>query len=93
VDTSSHGLHIDCFHLAVRYDLNNLGSASYHDFHHTHNVGNYSSFFQIWDTIFGTNKSYFKYLEKVKESRRKNNEEIKMRLTEAKEKLQKIKDD
>src|SRR6185312_4993463 len=27
-------------------------SASYHNFHHSHNVGNYSSFFLIWDTIF-----------------------------------------
>jgi sterol desaturase/sphingolipid hydroxylase (fatty acid hydroxylase superfamily) len=34
-------------------------SASYHDFHHSHNVGNYSSFFSIWDTVFGTNKIYY----------------------------------
>ena len=27
-------------------------SASYHDFHHSHNMGNYSSFFSFWDTIF-----------------------------------------
>ncbi len=35
------------------------GSASYHDYHHSQNVGNYGSFFQIWDTIFGTNRDYF----------------------------------
>lgn len=39
------------------------GSAEYHDFHHSANVGNYSSFFCIWDTIFGTNKDYYTYLE------------------------------
>lgn len=27
-------------------------SAQYHDFHHSHNVGNFSSFFSIWDTVF-----------------------------------------
>ena len=31
------------------------GSAEYHDFHHAVNVGNYGSFFSLWDTIFGTN--------------------------------------
>lgn len=30
-------------------------SAAYHDYHHTHNVGNYSSFLSIWDAIFGDN--------------------------------------
>ena len=39
------------------------GSSDYHDFHHSANIGNYSSFFCIWDTIFGTNKDYYKYLE------------------------------
>ena len=39
------------------------GSAEYHDFHHSHNVGNYGSFFCIWDTVFGTNKAYYDYLE------------------------------
>jgi sterol desaturase/sphingolipid hydroxylase (fatty acid hydroxylase superfamily) len=34
-------------------------SAAYHDFHHSHNVGNYSSFFSFWDTIFGQNKAYY----------------------------------
>jgi len=34
-------------------------SATYHDFHHSHNVGNFSSFFSFWDTICGTNKLYF----------------------------------
>lgn len=34
----------------------------YHDFHHSHNVGNYSEIW-LWDTFFGTNKDYYKYLE------------------------------
>ncbi len=39
-------------------------SATYHDFHHSHNVGNYSSFFSFWDTIFGTNAAFYKHQEK-----------------------------
>jgi len=34
-------------------------SSQYHAFHHSHNIGNYSSFFTFWDTIYGTNKVYF----------------------------------
>lgn len=36
-------------------------SASYHDFHHSHNVGNYSSLFTIWDSVFGANAAYIEY--------------------------------
>ena len=42
-------------------------SATYHDFHHSHNVGNYSSFFSIWDTIFGSNRVYYKYQQEREE--------------------------
>jgi len=45
------------------------GSAEYHDFHHTHNVGNYSSFFSLWDTVFGTNHDFYKYIELKKKAR------------------------
>lgn len=38
------------------------GSAAYHDFHHSANVGNYGSFFSIWDTVFGTNKPFYEHL-------------------------------
>ena len=31
----------------------------YHDFHHAVNVGNYASFFSIWDSVFGTNKAFY----------------------------------
>ena len=43
-------------------NLTLLGSSIYHNFHHSHNVGNYGSFFTIWDTLCGTNRHYFKYL-------------------------------
>jgi len=33
--------------------------ATYHNFHHSKNVGNYSSFMTIWDTIFDSNKDYY----------------------------------
>lgn len=33
-------------------------SSSFHDYHHTTNIGNYGSLFSIWDTICNTNKSY-----------------------------------
>ena len=39
------------------------GSAEYHDFHHSRNVGNYSSFFSIWDSVWGTNAAYHEHLE------------------------------
>ena len=39
------------------------GSAEYHDFHHSRNVGNYSSFFSIWDSVWGTNKAFYEHLE------------------------------
>ena len=38
----------------------------YHAYHHSHNIGNYSSFFTIWDTVFGSNSTY--YLWKEQES-------------------------
>lgn len=28
---------------------------AFHDFHHTNNIGNYASFFTVWDTLMGTN--------------------------------------
>jgi sterol desaturase/sphingolipid hydroxylase (fatty acid hydroxylase superfamily) len=35
-------------------------STKYHDFHHSRNVGNYSAFFTIWDTIFGLNYDFYR---------------------------------
>lgn len=34
--------------------------ANYHNFHHLKNIGNYSSFFTLWDDFFKTNNYYFK---------------------------------
>lgn len=39
-------------------------SARYHDFHHSHNVGNYSSFFILWDTLLGSNASFYLFHSK-----------------------------
>ena len=33
--------------------------ATYHNFHHTKNIGNYSSFMTIWDTIFDSNDEFY----------------------------------
>ena len=33
-------------------------STEYHDYHHSHNVGNYSSFFTVLDTLFGCDRDY-----------------------------------
>lgn len=41
--------------------------AAVHDFHHSHNKGNYGSFFQFWDWICGTDKSYKKHVQEMKE--------------------------
>lgn len=43
-------------------------SASHHDYHHSHTVGNFSSFFSIWDKICGTDIPYKKFCEKIKSS-------------------------
>lgn len=42
--------------------------APYHDFHHSHNCGNYSSIFVLWDSIMGNNAEYYKYQEKLKKN-------------------------
>jgi sterol desaturase/sphingolipid hydroxylase (fatty acid hydroxylase superfamily) len=41
------------------------GSSRHHDFHHSHNMGNYGSFFVVWDHLFGTDMEYMKYLNKT----------------------------
>ena len=43
------------------------GSATFHDYHHSRNVGNYSSFFTYWDQIMGTNQTYPQYIEKIEQ--------------------------
>ena len=38
---------------------------AYHAYHHSHNIGNYSSFFTVWDTVFGSNKVYYKQRKEI----------------------------
>jgi len=46
--------------------------ASFHDYHHSANIGNYSAWFCHWDIIFGTTGSYFnKKFEKSEEEKDK----------------------
>lgn len=45
------------------------GDATFHDFHHARNVGNYGSFFIVWDSIFNTNKDYYAFLEDEKKKK------------------------
>ena len=42
-------------------------SSRYHNYHHTHNVGNFGSITIIWDSIFGTNSSF--YEDQVRENK------------------------
>ena len=37
--------------------------AQVHDYHHSHNKGNYGAFFTIWDKLCGTDLSYVAYNE------------------------------
>lgn len=44
-------------------------NAHFHDYHHSKNVGNFSTFFMFWDTIMGTHRSYMnKYKDGVKKA-------------------------
>jgi sterol desaturase/sphingolipid hydroxylase (fatty acid hydroxylase superfamily) len=36
----------------------------FHDFHHSHSVGNFASMLKLWDAVWGTNKEYMKYKAK-----------------------------
>lgn len=36
----------------------------FHDFHHSHNCGNFSSQLRIWDIFFGTNRNFKDYKQK-----------------------------
>ena len=37
------------------------GSSTGHDFHHSHNVGNFGSFFSYWDRLCGTDRAFAKW--------------------------------
>lgn len=46
-------------------------ASRYHDFHHSHNLGNYASRFIFWDLVFGDNIHYYQFLKDQK--RKKQN--------------------
>lgn len=51
---------------------------SYHEFHHSKNIGNYSGMLTLWDTVFGFNEEYYQHLiqeiEKQNQNEGKNGE-------------------
>ena len=42
--------------------LPGMDCARAHDYHHSHNVGNFGGFFMFWDWLMGTDSSYRKHL-------------------------------
>lgn len=42
----------------------------FHEFHHSHNIGNYGALTTIWDSLMGTDSAYLEYEEKRIESKR-----------------------
>ena len=47
--------------------LPGMDCAAAHDFHHSHNVGNFGGFFTFWDRVCGTDAAYRRFLEKKKQ--------------------------
>ena len=41
-------------------------TSMYHNWHHYKNLGNFGSMFIVWDSIWGTNQDYFKFVQKMK---------------------------
>jgi sterol desaturase/sphingolipid hydroxylase (fatty acid hydroxylase superfamily) len=46
----------------------------YHDYHHSKNVGNYSSFIVLWDSVLGSNQSYYEKRRQDEITKSKNSE-------------------
>lgn len=40
------------------------GGAHFHDFHHSHNVGAYGSYFTLWDRLMKTDRDFLIYKSK-----------------------------
>jgi sterol desaturase/sphingolipid hydroxylase (fatty acid hydroxylase superfamily) len=47
-----------------------MDCAPAHDYHHSHNVGNFGGFFTFWDWFCGTDKSYKRHLSKQMSKRK-----------------------
>ena len=43
--------------------------SGYHAYHHLCNMGNYAAYFQIWDSMMGTNKAYYEFLKDQEKSK------------------------
>ena len=43
--------------------------SGYHAYHHLYNLGNYASYFKIWDSMMGTNKAYYEFLKDLDKSK------------------------
>lgn len=52
-------------------------SAANHDFHHTHNVGNYGSFLVLWDTFMETNRDYLHHQDEKQPLKDDSNGKVK----------------
>ena len=48
-----------------------VGGADRHDFHHSHNVGNFGGFTIFWDSIMGTDKDYLNWIAQKKAAEKK----------------------
>jgi sterol desaturase/sphingolipid hydroxylase (fatty acid hydroxylase superfamily) len=46
------------------------GGADRHEFHHSHNVGSFGSFFNVWDRLMGTDKAFLEFKRKRERLRR-----------------------
>ncbi len=44
---------------------------SYHDYHHSHNVGNFASSFMLIEAFNGNNEEYFKYIKEKRNDKEK----------------------
>lgn len=45
----------------------------FHDFHHTHNVGNYGLYLRLWDSVFGQTQAFREFKAKQKALTPKSN--------------------
>ena len=44
--------------------IKSMDCAPAHDFHHSHNVGNYGGYFIFWDWAMGTDRAYRAHVQK-----------------------------
>lgn len=59
------------YHFLPYWMTNHLSGGSFHEFHHSHNVGNYGAFTTIWDKICGTDVAYKQYMKQKQASKSK----------------------